>query len=849
MALPPNPMGSMIDSGLMQGGPQEDLPSVDMEVSAPMDFSGGADISPDGQGGAIITALQDMLMGEEEDALSDMPHGGNLAEVLDPAILGEVSSELVAMYEEDMDSRSEWEEAYTSGLDLLGIKYENRTQPFEGASGITHPLISESVTQFQAQAYKELLPSGGPVRTDVIGLRDYNAEAQATRVKDYMNYQITEVMEEFDPDTDQMLFYLPLSGSTFKKVYFDLNKNRAVAKFIPAQDLVVPYSASDLMTSPRVTHVLRMEMNDIRKMQVAGVYRDIELSDTGSSSDTVDPIREKVNKLEGISRSYTDEVHTVLEMHVDLDLEGFEDLGDDDEPTGIKLPYVVTIDKDSSEILSIQRNWKEDDARRSKIQYFVHYKFMPGLGFYGFGLIHMIGGLGRAATSILRQLIDAGTLSNLPAGFKARGVRLRNQDEPIQPGEWRDIDAPGGNIRDAIIPLPYKEPSATLGQLLGSIVDSGRRFISIADNLSEPGGQEMPVGTTIALLERGTRVMSAIHKRLHYAQKTEFRLLARIFADNLPPEYPYEVAGAPRQIKAQDFDNRIDVLPVSDPNIFSMAQRVTLAQQQLTLAQSNPQMHNLYAAYRRMYSALEVQNIDEILPPPEEPQPKDPVTENMEMLQGMLQKAFPDQNHDAHVQAHTALYMSPIVMTSPPIQGSLYGHMMEHISMKARMMVEQQIQQQMQQMQGQMQQQVQQLQMAAQQGMISPQDAQQQMMAMQQQMQQQMPQPAQVEAQIAQLQAQLMQELAMSLSPPPQDPAADPLVQIRMKEVGIKEMEVQQKADMDRQKLQLDAMKTQQKAATDAARIESTEEIAQDRAAVNRERIQASREASQRRSQ
>jgi hypothetical protein len=838
MALPPNPIGSMIDSGLMQGGPQDGMPEVNMEIEAPLDFSGGADISSDGQGGAIITALQDMLMGAEEDALSDMPHEGNLAEVLDPIALGEISTELTAMYEEDMDSRAEWEEAYTKGLDLLGIKTEERTQPFEGASGITHPLISESVTQFQAQAYKELLPSGGPVRTDVVGLRTYETEAQATRVKDYMNYQIVEVMEEFDPDTDQMLFYLPLSGSTFKKVYFDPTKDRAVAKFIPAQDLVVPYSASDLMTSPRVTHVLRMEMNDIRKLQVAGIYRDIDLPEAGASDSEIDLIREKVNRLEGISRSYTDDVHTVLEMHVDLDLEGFEDLGQDGEPTGIKLPYIVTIDKDSNEILSIQRNWKQDDARKNKIQYFVHYKFMPGLGFYGFGLIHMIGGLGRAATSILRQLIDAGTLSNLPAGFKARGVRLRDQDSPIQPGEWRDIDAPGGNIRDAIIPLPYKEPSATLGQLLGSIVESGRRFISIADNLSEPGGQEMPVGTTIALLERGTRVMSAIHKRLHYAQKTEFRLLARIFADNLPPEYPYEVAGAPRQVKAQDFDNRIDVLPVSDPNIFSMAQRVTLAQQQLQLAQSNPEMHNLYAAYRRMYGALEIQNIDEILPPPEEPQPKDPVTENMELIQGMVQKAFEGQNHDAHVQAHMSLYMSQLVMAAPPIQGSIFGHMMEHLALKAREIVNQQVQQMMEQ-------QMQQLQQAVQMGSIPPQVAQQQMMMMQEQM----PQPEQIEAQIAQLQAQFMQELSQMTAPPPPDPSADPLVQIRMKEVGIKEMEVQQKAQMDVQKLQLDALKAQQKAATDAARIESTEEIAQDRAAVNRERIQASREASQRRAQ
>jgi hypothetical protein len=532
MALPPNPMGSLIDSGIM--APNMDAAQVDIPVDMPQDFSGGAEVIDDGLGGATVQAL---MGGQDMDGPEEIiPHDANLSEYVSDSILRELSSEIRDLYEEDLDSRSEWEEAYVKGLDLLGLKVEERSQPFEGASGITHPLISESVTQFQAQAYKELLPSGGPVRTAVLGLVDQARDEQAKRVKDFMNYQITEVMEEYDPDMDQMLFYLPLSGSTFKKVYFDPTRQRAVAKFVPAQDLVVPYSASDLATANRVTHVLRMDANDIRKMQVTGVYRDVEINEANDEEE--DSVRQKVNELEGISKNYSDDVHTILECHIDLDLEGFEDMGADGEPTGIRLPYIVTLDDSSGEVLAVRRNYDETDPTRRKRQYFVHYKFMPGLGFYGFGLIHMIGGLGRAATSILRQLIDAGTLANLPAGFKARGVRVRNSDEPLQPGEWRDIDAPGGSIRDAIIPLPYKEPSATLAQLLGGIIQDGRRFIALADQQVSDMNGDMPVGTTVALLERGMKVMSAIHKRLHYAQKTEFRCwlvsLRRTYLQNTP---------------------------------------------------------------------------------------------------------------------------------------------------------------------------------------------------------------------------------------------------------------------------------------------------------------------------
>jgi len=821
MALPPRPSISLVDSGLMQGGPDEELPEIEVDIETIEDFEGGAEVIEDGEGGATIQALVSQM---EEQAEELIEHEANLAEYLEDGYLGELSSELRASYEEDMDSRSEWEDTYTKGLDQLGIKQEERTQPFAGASGVTHPMIVESVTQFQAQAYKELIPAGGPVRTQLLGLKDPAREDQATRVKDFMNYQIMDVMEEYDPDMDQLLFYLPLSGSTFKKVYFDEAKQRAVAKFVPAQDLVVPYMASDLQTSPRVTHVLRMDTNEIRKMQVAGFYRDIEIT---ASEGEADEVRQKVDEIQGTSKTYSDDTYTLLEMHIDLDLEGFEDMTPEGEPTGIQLPYIVTIDEGSGKILSIRRNFDEGTLLAKKRQYFVHYKFMPGLGFYGFGLIHMIGGLGRAATSILRQLIDAGTLANLPAGFKARGVRVRNDDEPLQPGEWRDIDAPGGNIRDAIIPLPYKEPSGTLSQLLGALIEGGRRFISLADQKTGDMNSEAPVGTTVALLERGMKVMSAIHKRLHYAQKTEFRILARIFAQNLPQEYPYDVAGAEKTIMASDFDDRIDVIPVSDPNIFSMAQRVTLAQTQLQLAQSNPQIHNLNAAYKRMYQALEVQNIDEILPPPPEPQPLDPAIENARALMGETLRTFPDQDHDSHIKIHLMFMKTPLVSTSPQVMGTFYAHLQEHISQKARLMVNLEIQAI-----------IEKAQMAVQEGKLDPQEAQMQIMEVQQGMQD----PAQLEKLISMQELKLLEETMADLIPQGQSPMDDPLVQIRMQELGIKQQTEQRKAETDKADLMIEAQKMQQQAAASAAKIESTEEIAQNRNDVNRERIDVQRQ-------
>lgn len=831
MGLPPRPMGSMVDQAI---GMDEMDPALQLEevpVDMPMDFSNGAEIVENEDGSAmireLIAAAEMGGMGEEL-----IPHDANLAEFLDEDVLSDLANELVGSYDEDLSSRSEWEETYTKGLDLLGVQMQERSEPFEGASSVTHPLVAESVTQFQAQAYKELLPSGGPVKTNVATVPSPETEDQAARVKHYMNYLITEEMEEFDPDMDQMLFYLPLSGSTFKKVYFDPVLGRPVSKFLPAQDVVVPYSASDLFTAPRITHVLKMSDNEIRKQQIMGFYRDVDLP--SSSSYDEDEVTDKVNEIQGTSKTFSDDVRTLLEMHVELEIEGFEDLDTDGEPSGIKLPYIVTIDKDSDTVLAIRRNYLEEDPLRRAVPYFVHYKFMPGLGFYGFGLTHMIGGLGRAATSILRQLIDAGTLSNLPGGFKARGVRVRNSDEPIQPGEWRDMDAPGGVLRDSIMPLPYKEPSATLAQLLGALVEGGRRFISVADQQVGNMSQEMPVGTTVAMLERGMKVMSAIHKRCHYAQKNELRILARIISENIPA-YPYDVPNnVPREIIQQDFDGRVDILPVSDPNIFSMAQRVALAQEQLKLAQSNPQMHNLHAAYKRMYQALEVQNIEELLPSPPQPQPMDPAMENGRAVVGTPLQAFPQQNHDAHIKTHVMFLKTTFVQSNPQAMAALYAHIQEHVAFAARQQAEAGIAESIEQMR-----------LAVATGAVDPQTAQQQIAQAQQAAQN----PQEMNSYVALLQQQILEKLLPELAPPAPDPMADPLVQIRQQELMNKQQENMSDAQLEAQKLEIDRQKLEQKAAAEAARIELQEEIADDRNSVNRERIMVQAQIAQQRNQ
>ena len=614
--------------------------------------------------------------------------GENLAETIDERELSTIANELVGSYDDDVESRSDWYSTYTEGLDLLGINADSRSQPFVGASGVHHPILAEAVTQFQAQAYKEMLPAGGPVDTEVLGMTDNAKVEKANRVKNFMNYQITYKMEEYDPEMDQLLFYLPLSGSAFKKVYYDPSLGRAVARFVKSEDLVVPYYAVDLITSPRITHVIHMTENELRKLQLSGFYKDMEMSSPGSTTD-ISGIDDKMDELQGLTRTITDEEFTLLEMHVDLDLAGHEDLDANGEETGLALPYIVTICKDNNKVLAIRPNYDEKDPMRKKIQYFTHYKFLPGLGFYGFGLIHMMGGLTRSVTAILRQLIDAGTLSNLPAGFKSRGLNIQRHDDPLQPGEWRDVDAPGGRLQDAFLPLPYKEPSGTLATLLGALVDSGKRFAATVEDPTGDGNSEAPVGTTVALMEKGQRVMSAIHKRLHYAQRTEFKILKRVFGEFLPPQYPYQVQGASENVFKEDFDSSVDVIPISDPNIFSMTQRITLAQTQLQMAQSAPELHDLRESYRKMYIALNIKDIDALLPPEQEVPARDPISEQQASLTGQPIKAYEFQNHEAYVGAHSSFLQNPMVQQNPVASQSISANIQEHQAMMYRQQIEQ----------------------------------------------------------------------------------------------------------------------------------------------------------------
>ena len=618
----------------------------------------------------------------QEAAMAEQMFYANIAEEMDDTVLSRLGGELITDYKKDKQSRSDWEKAYTSGLDLLGFKYNEEARPFTGASSVTHPLLAESVTQFQAQAYKELLPSQGPVNTQVVGDITTEKSEQAQRVKDFMNYMLTDKMEEYTTDFDQLLFYLPLAGSAFKKVYYDEVMGRAVAKFVPAEDLVVPYYATDIKESERITHVVKMSENEVLKKQVAGFYREVDI--LPSRSDDND-IQDKYNQLEGVDENDTDYQFNILEMHVHLDIEEY--LGPQTDEKNVKIPYIVTIDEGSQEVLSIYRNYSPDDPLMNRKEYFVHYKFLPGLGFYGFGLIHMIGGLSRTATAALRQLLDAGTLSNLPAGFKSRGIRVRDDDQAFQPGEFRDVDAPGGNIKDQFMMLPFKEPSATLMQLLGFVVQAGQKFAGVMDMQTGEDKQNRAVGTTLALLERGSRVMSAIHKRCYYAMRIEFRLLAGVFGTYLPPTYPYAVPGGDRMIKMLDFSPEVDVIPVADPNIFSLSQRITLASQQLQIAQSNPQLHNLREAYKRVYEAMGTKDIDKILKPEDKPTPTDPGAENSNALRMKIPTAFYFQNHDAHIAAHVAFMKTRMVQVNAMVHALLSAHVQEHISMKARAQV------------------------------------------------------------------------------------------------------------------------------------------------------------------
>ena len=765
---------------------------VELEVPGSMEqniveFEGEAEnmdieVIAEDDGGVTIDFEPTDNRGQEGDFYA------NLAEDMPERELSRIAGELLGEYDANKASRQEWEDAYANGLELLGFNYEERSQPFRGASGVTHPLLAEAATQFQAQAFNELLPASGPVRTAIVGAETRDRQQQSQRVRQFMNYYITNVMEEYTPELDQMLFYLPLAGSTFKKVYFDENLGRAVSKFVPAEHLVVPYETSDLETCPNITQTLRISLNELRKKQIGGFYIDIPVIPAQGDSDSV---TDEINRIDGLSPSQIDYDCTLLECHVDLDLEGYEEVGEDGEPTGIKVPYVVTISQDNGQILSIRRNYREEDDKKSKIQYFVHYKFLPGFGFYGLGLIHTIGGLSRTATAALRQLIDAGTLSNLPAGFKARGLRIRDDDDPLQPGEFRDVDAPGGAIRDSLMPLPFKGPDQTLFQLLGFVVDAGRRFATITDMKVGDGNQQAAVGTTIAMLEQGSRVMSAVHKRLHYAMRLEFKILSRVMSESLPAEYPYAVEGADSSIKAADFDDRVDVVPVSDPNVFSQAQRIALAQTKLQLAGAAPDLHNMYEVYRDMYDALGVRDTDRIMKrvPDEEPTPKDPAQENIDIMDMVQLKAFEGQEHQAHIMAHMVFGSSPMIAGMPPIAMALQKHIMEHVQIAA---------------------------------------GEQAMVAMQQQ---QVP-PEQAELAMESMKAQFVAEGMQQLKQLSQQVSGqgpDPLVQLKEKELEIKAQSEQADAEVDKAKLQLDAQNQQMRASQFQQKLSSTERQTQAR--------------------
>ena len=800
MARSPLPRSNFGTSALVER--RNEIPTVDLEEGPDAEVlledetvieSPGLNIELEEDGGVIVD-FDPRMEGPDTGGFYD-----NLADTLDDSVASKVSSQLLDQYESNKSGRKDWEDAYRTGLELLGFKYEDRSEPFRGATGVTHPLLAEAVTQFQAQAFGELLPAGGPVRTEIIGKITPEVESQADRVRHFMNYQITCVMKEYTPEFDQMLFYLPLSGSTFKKVYYDEFLGRAVSKFVPAEQLIVPYTATDLETAENVTHVIQITENELRKKQVAGFYVDVEVS---ASQTEPSQVKEEMDEISGVEPTYLDTDVTLLECHVDLDLEGYEDTDGEGEPTGIKLPYIVTVTEDNGKLLSIRRNYNPEDDTYKKNQYFVHFKFLPGFGFYGLSLIHMIGGLSRTATAALRQLIDAGTLANLPAGFKARGLRIRNDDDPLSPGEFRDVDVPGGAIRDSLMMLPYTGADQTLFQLMGFCVEAGQRFAAVSNLQVGDGNQQAAVGTTIALLEQGAKVMSAIHKRLFYAQKEEFVLLASVFGQSLPPEYPYNVVGAERTIKAQDFDERVDVIPMADPNIFSMSQRITLAQTELQLAQSAPDLHNMNEAYRRMYKAIGIKDVDGVLKPTEgeDPVPKDPALENSDSLENLPLMAFEGQNHDAHIMAHLVFGSSGMVMQVPSVAMALQKHVMEHVSIKSKEQVSAEM---MQQLQGQ-------------------QPSQEQMM--------------QAEGRVAQLIAEGMQQVKQLSSQISGQDQADPLIALKEQDLQIRAQRGAAENQMDQQRLQLDQQKAAMTAELGQDRIQSSEDIAEARIQAARER-------------
>ena len=777
-----------------QKSPYDNIDKEFTLVNRPFEPELGDDIEVELPTETIVNEDGSVDVGPEEDVKPEMGFGSNLVQALSDDDLAGISSMVLEKVEEDKSARQEWINTYIKGLELLGVKYENRTEPFQGATGVIHPMLNEAVSQFQSQAYKELLPPSGPVRTQVVGDITPELEKQAERVKDYMNYEIIHIMEEYDAEFDQMLYYLGLCGSAFKKVYRDPQLARQVSKFVQAEDLLVPYNATDLNSAERVTHIIKMSPNDLRKLQVSGFYDDIDIKGGDGEQSDLDYTKEELTGVEKVG-SY--EEITLYETHCYLDLEDFPDVDAENEPTGIKLPYIVTVSADSGDVLSVYRNYDANDMQKRKKQFFVHYMFTPGLGFYGNGLIHLLGNLSRTATANLRQLVDAGTLANMPAGFKSRGLRIRDDDQPLQPGEWRDVDVIGTELRSSLLPLPYKEPSSTLFQLLGFVVQAAQKFVGTTDiGTGNVQNTEMPVGTTIALLERGSRIMSAVHKRLYNAMKQEFKLMSDIIALD-PSDYPYNINGAQPGMKQTDFDGRIDIIPVANPNIFSMSQRVSLAQEQLKLASAKPDIHNVYEAYRRMYNALNVDNVEQILPPPAQPQPMNPVQENgilqMALVGRQQLKAFPDQNHDAHISAHLNYMTSNVMRGNPAMMQVLQTHIFEHIGMKAQMMVQQEMQ--MQEGQAQIE-------------------------------------PALLASRVAEVEAEVQNAYLKQENEVLGALGKDPLIDLKAQELALRQQEQQQDAQQDEAENMLDQMRIDQQAELARERISSTEDIANMRAQI-----------------
>jgi hypothetical protein len=736
----------------------------------------------------IIDAELDVEEDKEEDDFDD-----NLAEILPEGVLADLAGDLMGDFEEDISSRKDWIQTYVDGLELLGMKIEERTDPWEGACGVYHPLLSEALVKFQAETIMETFPAQGPVKTQIIGKETQEKKDAAIRVQDDLNYQLTDVMTEYRPEHERMIWGLGLSGNAFKKVYFDPSLNRQVSMFIPAEDIVVPYGASSLEQAPRVTHVMRKTENEVKRLQYAGFYRDVELSEP---SGALDEVEKKIAEKMGF-RASSDDRYKLLEMHVDLDLEGYEDKDEDGESTGIALPYVVTIEKGTSTILSIRRNWRPEDETKQKRNHFVHYGYVPGFGFYCFGLIHLVGAFAKSGTSLIRQLVDAGTLSNLPGGFKTRGLRIKGDDTPISPGEFRDVDVPSGALKDNLMPLPYKEPSQVLYSLLGTIVEEGRRFASAGDMKISDMSANSPVGTTLAILERTLKVMSAVQSRIHYSMKQELKLLKEIIRDYTPPDYNYEPEEGSPRAKQSDYD-LVTVIPVSDPNAATMAQKIVQYQAVLQLAQQAPQIYNLPLLHRQMLEVLGIKNAQKLVPLQDDQKPADPISENMNVMSSKPVKAFVYQDQDAHITAHQNFLQDPqtaaIIGQNPlanQITAAMQAHIAEHFGFKYRLMIEQQL--------------------GAPLPYIKEDDEQI---------------PEEYEVQISRLVAQastqlLQQNQAAAAQQQAQEQAQDPIVQMQMQELQIKAQEQQRKAMKD----QTDAALDQEKLALERERVMGELEI------------------------